>query len=61
MGVPARRVTTPQEFHEAFQWALNENGPALLDCVIDTNEMVWPMVAPGASIADCVTKEDVNL
>ncbi len=60
MGVPARRVKTPQEFHEAFQWALAMDGPALLDCVIDTNEMVWPMVAPGASIADCVTKEDVD-
>ena len=61
LGVPARRVATPQEFQEAFQWALSLDGPALLDCVIDTNEMVWPMVAPGASIADCMTQEDVDL
>lgn len=61
LGVPAKRVTTIQEFHDAFQWALASDGPAMIDCEIEPDDSVWPMVAPGASIADCVTEEDLDL
>ena len=60
LGVPAKRVTTPEEFRAAFAWALACGGPALLDCDIDPDDKVWPMVAPGASIADCVSEEDME-
>jgi len=60
LGVQGRRVTTPEEFAEAFKWALSLNAPAVLDCVIDPDEKVWPMVAPGASIADCAAEEDMD-
>lgn len=34
MGVAARRVPRASELREALNWALNENGPALLDVAI---------------------------
>lgn len=34
MGVAARRVDNPSELRAALDWALNEDGPALLDVVI---------------------------
>lgn len=57
MGVDGRRVTTQKEFDEAIQWAINLKKPVLIDCMIDPDDKVWPMVAPGASIADAFSEE----
>ena len=59
LGVEAKRATTPEEFDEAIQWALKLGRPAVIDCIIDSDEKVWPMVAPGASISDVFTEEDM--
>ncbi len=34
MGVPARRVTTAEEFADALRWGLTEAGPHLIDAVV---------------------------
>ena len=60
MGVDGRRVTTQKEFDEAIQWAINLKKPVLIDCMIDPDDKVWPMVAPGASIADAFSEEDLD-
>ena len=60
LGVPARRVTTMEEFKDALKWAMNLGGPAVLDCMIDAGEKVWPMVAPGASLMDTFSEEDIQ-
>lgn len=60
MGAKARRVTTRQEFCEAFAWALAQREPVLLDCIIDSDDKVWPMVAPGAAISEVFDGEDVE-
>ena len=59
LGVEAKRATTPEEFDAAIQWALNLGRPAVIDCIIDSDDKVWPMVAPGASISDVFTEEDM--
>ncbi len=59
LGVEAKRASTPEEFDEAIQWALTLGRPAVIDCIIDSDEKVWPMVAPGASISDVFTEEDM--
>ena len=61
LGVDARRVTTVEEFNEVMQWALNLKKPAVIECIIDPDEKVWPMVAPGASLADTFSEEDVEI
>ncbi len=61
MGVTGRRVTTKEEFDEAITWAIGLKKPVVIECVIDPDEKVWPMVAPGASIADAFSEEDIEL
>ena len=50
MGAKGIRVTTQEEFSVALKEALAEQKPVLIDCIIDSDEKVWPMVAPGAPI-----------
>ncbi|GHU40831.1 acetolactate synthase [Clostridia bacterium] len=54
MGATGYRVTTREEFQEAFAKALQSESPVLLDCRIDKDEKVWPMVAPGAAISEVI-------
>lgn len=60
MGAKAKRVTTIEEFENAFNEALKIKEPFLIDCIIDSDEKVWPMVAPGGSISEAFSEEDLN-
>ena len=60
MGAEAFRATTQEEFREAFAKALELGRPVLIDCQIDSDDKVWPMVAPGAAISDAFDEEDMN-
>jgi len=60
MGAKAYRVTTREDFREVFTEALNLNQPIVIDCHIDCDEKVWPMVAPGAAIEEVFTEEDLE-
>ncbi|MDC7280086.1 MULTISPECIES: biosynthetic-type acetolactate synthase large subunit [Pseudobutyrivibrio] len=57
MGCTGVRVTTQEEFSKALSEALRSDKPVLIDCIIDSDEKVWPMVAPGAPINEFF-KED---
>lgn len=59
MGARAKRVTTIEEFEEAFAEAMACGEPYLIDCIIDSDEKVWPMVAPGGSISDAFDEKDM--
>ena len=50
MGAEGVRVATQEEFKEAFANALKSGHPVVIDCQIDSDDKVWPMVAPGAPI-----------
>ena len=54
------RVTTQEEFREAFADALKSDQPVLIDCQIDSDDKVWPMVAPGAAISDAFDEDDLK-
>lgn len=60
MGAKAKRVETIEEFEAAFKEAVDSNEPYLLDCIIDSDDKVWPMVAPGGSISDAFNEEDLE-
>ncbi len=60
MGAEGCRVTTRQEFSEAFARALKACKPVLIDCIVDSDDKVWPMVAPGAAISEVFTEEDME-
>ncbi len=59
MGGKAKRVTNIQEFESAFKEAMDSKEFYLIDCMIDSDEKVWPMVAPGASISEAFSEEDL--
>ncbi|MBE5903399.1 MAG: biosynthetic-type acetolactate synthase large subunit [Pseudobutyrivibrio sp.] len=50
MGATGYRVTTQEEFSSALSEAMRSEKPVLIDCIINSDEKVWPMVAPGAPI-----------
>ena len=59
MGAVGIRASSQQEFCDALERALTLNRPVVIDCQIDSDDKVWPMVAPGASISDAVDEEDM--
>lgn len=60
MGAVGIRATTQAEFREAFEKALVMGRPVVIDCQIDSDDKVWPMVAPGAAISEAFSEEDLN-
>ncbi|SEA65076.1 acetolactate synthase, large subunit [Pseudobutyrivibrio sp. ACV-2] len=50
MGATGVRVTSQDEFKSALSEALRSEKPVLIDCIINSDDKVWPMVAPGAPI-----------
>ena len=60
MGATGIRATTRAEFDAAFEQALAADGPVVLDCAIDSDDKVWPMVAPGAPISEAFSEEDLK-
>ena len=59
MGAKGYRVTSQEEFKEAFKEALESEVPVLIDCIINGDDKVWPMVAPGEAISSSFTGEDL--
>lgn len=59
MGADGYRATNREEFADALKQALAGGRTAVIDCVIDSDDKVWPMVAPGAAISEVFTEEDL--
>ncbi|MEH2940611.1 biosynthetic-type acetolactate synthase large subunit [Lawsonibacter sp. JLR.KK007] len=55
-GLKGFRATTMAEMETAFQAALEAGCGCVIDCVLDIDEMVRPMVAGGAHITDFLLK-----
>lgn len=55
-GAKGLRCTTPDEFRAAFAAALGEDGPVWIDCVIDPEEKVLPMIPSGKTVNDAITE-----
>ncbi len=60
-GADGEAVTTPEELDEALKRAFATDGPYVIDCKIDKDEFVLPMLPPGGSMDDIITKLEVNL
>jgi len=53
----AFNVTTKEEFEDAIQKALTINGPVVINCEVEMDDKVFPMIAPGAGIDEMITEE----
>ena len=55
-GAKASRALTLEELDEALEKAFSCDGPYLIDCAIDKDEFVLPMLPPGGSMDDIIVK-----
>ncbi len=60
LGAKGITVRTLEEFESALKEAVTADGPVVIDCIINEDEKVWPMVAPGAPIETCFEQEDLD-
>ena len=59
MGAEAFRITKCEEVEEVLKKAIALNKPVVIDCIIDSDDKVFPMVPPGAAIEDAFSEEDL--
>lgn len=59
MGAEGIRVTKKEEVEPALKKALEMNRPVVIDCWIDKDLKVFPMVPAGANIEDVFDQEDL--
>lgn len=58
LGCDAYKVLSKDEFEKAFSLAVKNQRPALIECVIDEDDKVFPMVPGGAPISDVFDETD---
>ena len=61
-GADGEAVSTPEELTAALTRAFDQTaGPYVIDCRIDKDEFVLPMLPPGGSMDEIITKLEVTL
>lgn len=59
-GADGETVTTPEELDAALTRAFAAEGPYIVDCRINKDEFVLPMLPPGGSMDDIIVKAEVE-
>lgn len=59
LGAKAYRITKLEEVEPVFKEAISLNIPVVIDCQIDSDDKVFPMVAPGTPISEAFSEEDL--
>ena len=60
LGCEAIRVTKKEEVEPALKKAIEADHPVVLDCIIEEDDKVFPMVPGGAPIAEAFDEEDLK-
>ncbi|MEL7608479.1 MAG: biosynthetic-type acetolactate synthase large subunit [Bacillota bacterium] len=55
-GAVGMRATTPEEYESCIAKTFTYTTPVLVDCTIDCDERVLPMIPPGGSINDIILR-----
>ncbi|MDO4863215.1 MAG: biosynthetic-type acetolactate synthase large subunit [Ruminococcus sp.] len=59
-GADGETVSTPEELDAALARSFGRDGPYIIDCKIDKDEFVLPMLPPGGSMDDIITRLEVK-
>lgn len=59
-GADGETVITPGALEKALDRAFKADGPYVIDCRIDKDEFVLPMLPPGGSMDDIITRLEVK-
>ena len=54
MGAEGYKAETPEEFAAALDKAYEAEGPAVIECIVDKTDMVYPMVPSNKSIDEII-------
>ena len=57
-GAEGCRVSSREDFDEAFRKAMSAEGPYLIDVAVDKDEFVLPMLPPGGSMDDIIVSKE---
>ena len=60
LGAAAFRAESIEEFEKAFEKALKQKGPSVIECMIDKDDKVFPMVSPGGNISEAFDANDLK-
>ncbi len=60
LGASGIRVTKKEELRPALEKAIGMGGPVLIDCQIDQDDKVFPMVPAGAPIEEAFDQDDME-
>ena len=60
LGATGMRATNLAEFEDALKKAIEMNKPVVIECLIDQDDKVWPMVAAGQPLETCFDKNDLE-
>ncbi len=60
MGAKGYRVTDIESFENALKEAIELNIPCFIECVIDKDDKVFPMVSPGSAISEAFDRQDLD-
>ena len=55
----AFEITRREEVDDVIRAAMEAKEPVVINCVLDQDDKVWPMVAPGEPIEESFTEEDL--
>lgn len=55
-GADGAKADTLEELKQALDRAFDTDGPFLIDCAVDKDEFVLPMLPPGGSMDDIITR-----
>ena len=61
MGAKAYRVTRQEDLKPVLEEAIALNAPVLIECQINCDDKVYPMVSPGAPIQDAFDDTDLKI
>ena len=59
LGAKAFEITRREEVDDVIRAAMEAKEPVVINCVLDQDDKVWPMVAPGEPIEESFTEEDL--
>ena len=60
MGAKAYRITKKEEVEPVLKEAISLNAPVLIECIIDSDDKVFPMVPPGKNLDDAFDEKDLE-
>ena len=60
LGCKSLSISTTEEVLPALEKAIESNCPFVIECIIDPDDMVIPMVVPGKNIAECLIEKDIE-